>query len=131
MTETDPNAQPHDLRAAWQRLVDSGGSLLRSRLELAGIELAEEWKRLQRVLLLLLVAAVAALLAIGSFTALLVIALWDRSHWLVLAVLGAAEAGVVAYCLFRLRAALHDAPPPFAATRAELAKDGAMWRSKP
>jgi|YelNatPaOPRAMG01_1025707.scaffolds.fasta_scaffold07710_6 uncharacterized membrane protein YqjE len=131
MTETDSSAQPQDLRAAWRRLLDSGGSLLRSRLELAGIELAEEWRRLQRMVLWLLVAAVAALLAIGTLTALLVIVFWDRSHWLVLAVLGAAEAGVAAYGLARLRAALHDAPPPFAATRAELAKDSAMWRSKP
>ncbi|MGC8807851.1 MAG: phage holin family protein [Thiomonas sp.] len=127
------NGQPTDTEgvgAAWQRLLSRGSSLLQSRLELAALELGEERQRLQIQLLLGLLAVLFGLLALGSLTALLVILFWDLGHWQVLTVLTLLYAGVVAFCVYRLRVAQRNAPAPFAATRAEFAKDSAVWRSR-
>ena len=130
MAETVQGAEPQGVGAAWQRLLSSGGTLLQSRLELVAIELGEERQRLQTLLLLGLVAVLFGLLALGSLTALLVILFWDLGHWQVLTVLTLLYVGVAAYCVYRLRAALRNAPGPFAATRAEFAKDSAVWRTR-
>lgn len=130
MAETGQGAEPQGVGAAWQRLLSRGGTLLQSRLELAAIELGEERQRLQTLLLLGLVAVLFGLLAMGSLTALLVILFWDLGHWQVLTALTLLYVGVAAYCVYRLRAALRNAPAPFAATRAEFAKDSAVWRTR-
>lgn len=124
------STEPDGLGVAWQRLLRSAGTLLQSRLELAAIELGEERQRLQALLLLGLLAVLFGLLALGGFTALLVILLWPLGHWQVLSALTLLYAGVAGFCVVRLRAAIHNAPPPFAATRAELAKDSAVWRAR-
>lgn len=118
------------LGAAWQRLARSAASLVQSRLELAAIELGEERQRLQTLLLLGLFAVLFGLLALGSLTALLVIVFWSLGHWQVLSALALLYAVVAVACIARLRALVRDAPPPFAATRAELAKDSAAWRAR-
>lgn len=130
MVETGQGEQPQGIGAAWQRLLSHGGALLQSRIELAAIELGEERQRLQTLLLLGLVAVFFGLLALGSLTALLVILFWNLGHWQVLTVLTLLYAGVAIYCIDRLRRAVRNAPPPFAATRAELSKDSAAWRAR-
>ncbi|MDD4887494.1 MAG: phage holin family protein [Thiomonas sp.] len=130
MTETGQGAEPQGVGAAWQRLLSRGGVLMQSRMELAAIELGEERQRLQTLLLFGLVAVFFGLLALGSLTALLVILFWNLGHWQVLTLLSLLYAGVAAYCAYRLREALRNAPPPFAATRAEFAKDSAVWRAR-
>ncbi|MDY0331702.1 MAG: phage holin family protein [Thiomonas sp.] len=122
--------QSEGLGAAGQRLLGSAAALLQSRIELAGIELAEERQRLVGLLVLGTVVVLFGLLALGSLTALLVILFWDRSHWLALALLCLLDIAVVAYCIYRIRAAIRQAPAPFATSRAELAKDAAIWRSR-
>ncbi len=122
--------QSEGLGAAGQRLLSSAAALLQSRVELASIELAEERQRLVALIVLGAVAMLFGLLAVGSLTALLVILFWDRSHWLVLALLCLLYIAVAAYGVYRIRAAIRHAPAPFAATRAELAKDAAVWRSR-
>lgn len=126
-----PSETSSSLGAAWQRLLGSGSAMLQSRIELASIELAEERTRLQTLLLLGLVAVFFALLALGSLTALLVILFWERGHWQTLTVLFLLYAAVAAYSVWRLRQAVRNAPTPFAATRAEFAKDSALWRTRP
>ncbi|CUA92906.1 phage holin family protein [Thiomonas bhubaneswarensis] len=130
MSNDEHSSQPDGLGAAWQRLTASAASLLQSRIELASIELAEERQRLLALAVLGAVAVLFGLLAVGSLTALLVILFWDRSHWAVLTALCVLYFGVAAYCLYRIRQATLHAPVPFATTRAELAKDAAVWRSR-
>ena len=128
MSNDARSGQPEGLGPAWQRLIGSAASVLQSRIELASIELSEERQRLVTLLLLGLVAVLFGLLALGSLTALLVILFWDRSHWAVLTALSVVYCAVVTYSLYRIRQAIEQAPPPFATTRAELAKDAAVWR---
>ena len=130
MSNDAHTGQPEGLGAAWQRLIGSAASLLQSRIELASIELAEERQRLLSLLVLGAVAVLFGLLAVGSLTALLVILFWDRSHWLVLSALCVLYFCVAAYGLYRIRQTIEQAPVPFAATRAELAKDAAVWRAR-
>ncbi len=131
MSDSAQTGQSEGLGTAWQRLLSSGGAMFRSRLELAGIELAEERQRLLWLLLMGLFAVLFGLLALGSLTALLVVLFWDVvGRWQTLAVLFLLYAGITGYCVFRLRAAVQNAPTPFAATRAELEKDCATWRAR-
>lgn len=119
------------IAAAWRRLMGVGGAVLQGRLELAGIEFEEEVRRWSGIAILGAVAAVFALLTLAGLSALLVILSWSRiGPWQVLTILCVAYAAIAAYCVSRLRAAIRNAPPPFAATRAEFEKDRAAWRAR-
>jgi uncharacterized membrane protein YqjE len=111
-------------------LVASAINLVRTRLELASVEFAEERERAKEVLVL----AVCGLLA-GSFALLfasvLVIAyFWDTYRL-------TAVAGVVAFYVIiavvifsRLKQIGQHAHTPFAATLAELENDAAVFKGK-
>jgi uncharacterized membrane protein YqjE len=92
------------LRDCARRLLTIG----ENRLELFTVEVQEERERLLRALLLALGAAALGLLAGMTFTALVVVLLWDCSHWAALLTLtvlyGAAGIGLY----WRLAALLRD-----------------------
>lgn len=131
MSDSDKADRSAGMGEAWGRLLAVGGAVLRGRLELAGIELAEEVQRWLGVALAGALAALFALLALGSLTALLVVLFWDSwGRWQVLALLCLLYAAIAAYCVSRVRASIRNAAPPFAATRAEFEKDQAAWRAR-
>jgi uncharacterized membrane protein YqjE len=79
-----------------------------NRLELFTVEVQEERERLLRALLLALGAAALGLLAGMTLTALVVILLWDCSHWAALLTLTVLY-GAAGICLYRrLTALLRD-----------------------
>ncbi|ABO53758.1 phage holin family protein [Burkholderia vietnamiensis] len=127
---TDTHPQPSG-PGPLRRLVGSAIGLLQTRLELVGIELAEEKERLMGVLFLGLAAMMLATMALISLTVLIAIAFWDTYRWQSLAVVTAlyAVAGIV--CVLKARAGLRNAPTVFEATLAELEKDREMFRGKP
>ena len=71
-----------------------------NRLELFTVEVQEERERLLRALLLALGAAVFGLLAGMTLTALVVVLLWDCSHWAALLTLTVLY-GAAGVCLYR------------------------------
>jgi len=93
-----------------------------NRLELLTVEVQEERERLLRAFLLALGAAAFGLLAAMTLTALLVVLLWDCSHWAALLALtvlyGAAGAG-----LYRMLARLLRDWQTLPATLDQLRKD--------
>ncbi|KVT47094.1 phage holin family protein [Burkholderia ubonensis] len=113
-----------------RRLIGSVIGLLQTRLELAGIELAEEKERLMGVLFLGLVAMMLATMALISLTALVAIAFWDTYRWQSLAVVTALYAITGAACALKVRASLRNAPFVFEATLAEFEKDRELFRGK-
>ncbi|MGU7773553.1 phage holin family protein [Burkholderia sp. MR1-5-21] len=113
-----------------RRLVGSAIGLLQTRLELVGIELAEEKERLMGVLFLGLAAMMLATMALISLTVLVTIAFWDTYRWQSLTVITALYAVAGAVCALKARAGLRDAPIVFDATLAELEKDRELFRSK-
>ncbi|MGZ2743844.1 phage holin family protein [Burkholderia stagnalis] len=113
-----------------RRFAGSAIGLLQTRLELAGIELAEEKERLMGVLFLGLAAMMLATMALISLTVLVTIAFWDTYRWQSLAVITALYAFAGIACALKARAGVRDAPIMFEATLAELEKDREVFRGK-
>ena len=124
----DTHSQQHAGHGPLRRMVASVVALLHARLELIGIELAEERERIIAVIFLGLVAAMFAMMALISLTALVAAAFWDSYRWQVLAGITAVYALGAVICAIRARAGLHAAPIVFEATLREFEKDRDMFR---
>lgn len=111
-----------------RRIISSVSAILQTRLELIGIELAEEKDRLLGVLFLGLAAMMLTTMALIALTALVAIAFWDTYRWQALAgiTLVYAIAGLV--CALKARSGLRNAPMVFEATIAEFEKDRDVFR---
>ncbi|MBI0326178.1 phage holin family protein [Burkholderia plantarii] len=127
-TDTPP---PHSAHGPLRRLLGSVFALLQTRLELVGIELAEEKERLIGVLFLGLAAMMLATMALISLTVLVAIAFWDTYRWQALAAITAVYAIGAIGCGLRARIGLREAPSVFEATLHELEKDRELFRGKP
>ncbi|WP_425330234.1 phage holin family protein [Trinickia soli] len=125
-----PNDNPssHPSHGPLRRMIASIFSLMHSRLELIGVELAEERDRIVAVIFLGLVAVTFAMLALITLTALIAVAFWDSYRWQVLAALTGVYALGALICALRARAGLHSAPIVFEATLHEFEKDREMFR---
>ena len=102
-----------------RRILSSVFAILQTRLELIGIELAEEKDRLLGVLFLGLAAMMLATMALIALTALIAIAFWDTYRWQALAGITAVYAIAAIACALKARSGLHNAPMVFEATLAE------------
>ena len=111
-----------------RRMIGSVFALLHARLELIGIELAEERERIVAVIFLGLVAVMFAMMALISLTALIAVAFWDTYRWQVLAGITAVYALGALICALRARSGLHSAPIVFEDTLREFEKDREMFR---
>ncbi|RFU45914.1 phage holin family protein [Paraburkholderia sp. DHOC27] len=106
-----------------RRIFSSVFAILQTRLELIGIELAEEKDRLLGVLFLGLAAMMLATMALIALTALVAIAFWDTYRWQALAGITAVYAIAAVVCAVKARSGLVNAPIVFEATLAEFEKD--------
>ena len=121
---SDP-ASARGLRGASARLGASVLGLVRTRLELASVELAEERDRLQYQVALLVVAIGMFMFALLFATAWIVVYFWDTSRLTAIAIVALVFAAAgVALLMLRSQAA-RAAPMPFAATIAEYERDRA------
>ncbi|WP_118181037.1 phage holin family protein [Paraburkholderia phosphatilytica] len=121
---TDTNSQHSPLR----RMIGSVFSILQTRLELIGIELAEEKDRLLAVLFLGLAAMMLATMMLITLTVLVAIAFWDTWRWQALAVITLVYAAAAVFCALRARSMLRSAPIVFEATLNEFEKDRDLFR---
>jgi uncharacterized membrane protein YqjE len=113
------------LSGAAARLGASLLGLLRTRLELASVELAEERDRVQYQLTSLVVA-IAMFLFAALFTATwIIVYFWDTNRLTAIAVIAIVFAAVGAVLLMLRSQAASVAPMPFAATIAEFERDRA------
>ncbi len=114
-----------------RRILGSIFSILQTRLELIGIELAEEKERLIAILLLGLASMMLAMMALIGLTALIAIAFWDT--WRLQSIAGITIVYAIAalVCGLKVRRGLHHAPLIFEATLHEFEKDREILRSKP
>lgn len=102
--------------------------LLQTRLELIGIELAEERERIMAVLFLGLIAVMLGMMALIGLTALVAVAFWDSYRWQVLAGITAVYGIGALLCTLKARNSLREAPIVFQATLNEFEKDREMFR---
>jgi uncharacterized membrane protein YqjE len=114
------------LRRALARFGTSSISLLRTRLELASVEFQEERERTVLRLVLTVVAVMFFAFAVLSASALVVVLYWDTHRAAALAGVMVLHAAIGAGAWWRLKADRSSAPPAFAATLAELERDG-QW----
>ncbi|WP_395066664.1 phage holin family protein [Paraburkholderia silvatlantica] len=119
---TDTHSQRHE-HGPLRRLLGSASAMLQTRLELIGIELAEEKDRLIGVLFLGLAGMMFAMLALIALTALVAITFWDTYRWEALAGLTIVYAIAAIFCGLKARRGLHTAPLVFQATLEEFEKD--------
>jgi len=94
----EPTASFRQLAAAWKNFARRLLTIGENRLQLFTVEVQEERERLLQASLLALGAAAFGLLAGMTLTALVVVLLWDCSHWAALLTLtglyGAAGVGL-------------------------------------
>jgi uncharacterized membrane protein YqjE len=121
--QTEQQAAPRSLRGSVARLGASLLGLVRTRLELASIEFAEERNRIQQQLVLLVAASGLLMFGVLFAAMWVVVYFWDTNRLTAIAIVAFvfAAAGVV-LLLVRSQAA-RSAPTPFSATIAEFDRD--------
>jgi uncharacterized membrane protein YqjE len=123
----DTQSQGGD-RGPLRRILSSVFSILQTRLELIGIELAEEKDRLLMVLFMGLAAMMLATMALIALTALIAIAFWDTYRWQSLAGITVVYAIAAIVCGVKARSGLRNSPIIFEATLNEFEKDRDIFR---
>jgi uncharacterized membrane protein YqjE len=115
---------PRNLRAALSRIAAHAMALMQTRIALAGVELAEERDRAKTMLTLAIVGAVFGAFALMTATLLIVAVFWDTYRLGSIIAIAIVYAAIAAGALWRAAMIRRRAPAPFAATLAELKKDG-------
>ncbi|MEJ2767926.1 phage holin family protein [Mycetohabitans sp. B46] len=119
---------PLPIHSSLRRLIGSVSSLLQTRLELVGIELAEEKERLLGVLFAGLAAMMFATMALVTLTVLIAAAFWETYRWQALAMLTVLYVIAALVCVHKARSGVRRAPLIFEETLAEFDKDRAIFR---
>jgi uncharacterized membrane protein YqjE len=115
--------------SAVRRLLGGLLSLARTRLELIGIDVAEEKDRLLLTLFIGLGSMLFGLMALLTLTALIAAAFWDSYRWQALAGLTLLYLLGALFCGWKAWSRVRHAPPIFATTVAELEKDIDAFRA--
>lgn len=98
-------------------------ALVRTRLELAVVELREEAERKKEALVLGAVAGVFLAMAALLLAFFIVVVFWDTHRVAASAAVTLAYLAIGVVALLRLKRITGASPPPFEATLAELARD--------
>ena len=126
MTEGGSGQSPgRGLGSAAARLGASLLGLVRTRLELASVELAEERDRVQYHVASLVLAIAMFMFALLFAAAWIVVYFWDTNRLTAIAVVAIVFAAAGAALLVLRSKAVSAAPMPFAATIAEFERDRA------
>lgn len=112
------------LFASLKGLLGTITSLLKNRLELLGVELAEEWERLLALLLWGTVALVGLAVGLVFLAVLLTVLLWDSHRLLALGMFSAVFLGAGCYAWAMAARLARTGSKLFATSLAELHKDG-------
>lgn len=118
------NVSRAGLFASLRGLLGTAAALLKNRLELLGIELAEERERLLALLAWSAVACVGLAAGLVFFAVLITVLLWDSNRLLVLGVFSALFLGAGFYACVMISRLARSGSKLFAASLAELRKDG-------
>lgn len=121
-----PEGPLHSARALGASLL----ALVQARVELAGVELAEEAEHGKRLVVLAVVAAFFLGAGLVLLAFLVVVLFWDTHRLAAIAGVTLAYSGVGAWALLRLRRIARERPPPFSATRSEFRNDLDMIRGR-
>src|SRR5512147_1416429 len=109
-----PERPAEGFKPSVSRLVQSALALAKTRVELAGVELAIERQRLQTMLVLAIAGAILATFAVGTFSVLVIAYFWDSYRYAAIFGLGVLYAVLATLAFARARAAAQEQPGPFA-----------------
>lgn len=109
-----------------RRLLRTLLALLSTRLELFGVEAAEQGVRIGILLALGAVAFLFAIFALALFSFGIAILFWDTYRLTAIFGIALFYAAITALAVLQIRLRLKDHPAPFAATVAELKADAAV-----
>ncbi len=130
MADSDEPRRPGGLGPALSELAANAIALVRTRLELASVELQETTGHVKQLLVLAIAGALLAIFTLLFASVFVIVCFWD-SHPL------AAVGGVTLFylalsvaVLVRLRQQIRDRPAPFSASLTELQNDVAGFRHK-
>jgi len=120
----DPGPTPGGgLLDSLRRLLDSVLGLVQRRLEVIALDLQAEKTRVLDLLVRAAAMLVLGLLALVAATATIVVALWDTSPVLVLAVVTVLYGAGATILAWDIKRRLREGPKPFADTIEEFRKD--------
>lgn len=130
MSDSDEPRRPGRIGSALSEVAADAIALVRTRLELAGVELQETTGHAKELLILAICGALLGVFTLVFASMFVIVCFWD-SHPL------AAVGGVTLFylavtvaVLIRLRQRVRRGPTPFAATLAELQNDVASLRNR-
>ena len=127
---TDPSGAERGPLASLRGLGATFVALVRTRIELALVELREEGERRKEMLVLGVVAGVFLTLTLLLVAFLVVVLFWDTYRIAAIAGVTLVYLGAGVGALLRLRHRIATSPPPFEATLSELAKDVEALRGR-
>lgn len=116
-------AQSPGLLASLRQLAANLLGIGRTRLELLGIELAEEKARLLGLILLALAGMLLLFLALVLASFLVIVVFWDTARYLAMGLMVGVYLLLGLLLLAMVKARVADHPPPFEQTLAELERD--------
>jgi len=131
MADLPPGAPGADAQAApgllgnARRLLRTLLAILSTRIELLGVEVAEQGARIGVLMALGLVALLFSIFAIALFSFGIAVLFWDSYRLTAIFGLALLYALVVGVAWLQIKLRLKDHPAPFAATVAELKADAA------
>jgi len=131
VSESDELRRPGGLGSALSQLAANAIALVRTRIELVGVELQETTGHVKELLILAICGALLAIFTLLFASLFVIVYFWD-SYPL------EAVAGVALFYLVltvavfvRLRQRVRSRPTPFAATLAEFQNDVTSLRNRP
>lgn len=127
----DKHTRPAGLGDALSHLTSSALAIVRSRLELATIEFAEERERAKEMLLLVLSTVLLSLFALLFASVFIIAYFWDSNRLLAVGGVTAVYVILAGVLLLRLRQRAREKHSPFAATLSQLDEDAAALRARP
>ncbi len=131
MTELGAERPATGLAGALSGMVATVVALLRTRFELATVELEEERERIKVMVVLIVVATMFACFTLVAVSVWVVVWLWDSHPLAAVAGVAIFHALIAAGAVLALKQQVQGHGRPFAATLAELERDSEALRRKP
>jgi len=111
-----------------KRLADDAAALVRQEIALAKVEMSEKGKEVGKGAGMLGAAGVIALLAAGTLTAFLVLALGEvMPHWLAALLVGLVYLAVAGFLAMKGKKQVQTASPPVPEQTIETVKEDVEW----
>jgi uncharacterized membrane protein YqjE len=118
-------ASAHGLLGTARRLLRTLLAIMGTRLELFGVEVAEQGARIGALMALGVVALLFSIFAIAMLSFGIAVVFWDSYRLTAIFGMAILYGLITALAIAQIRARLRDHPEPFAATVAELKADAA------